>query len=116
MPNRPEQRTRGAAPAPATADAGRMTDANLAELSAVFAHTEGEAETAAYFRVLFTPKEIADLARRWALVKALAAKIPQREIAKRFGISLCKITRGSRELKKENSAFLKMLAVHEQGR
>jgi TrpR family trp operon transcriptional repressor len=29
--------------------------------------------------------------------------IPQREISKALGVSLCKITRGSRELKKEDS-------------
>jgi TrpR family trp operon transcriptional repressor len=102
--------------APSSAAINRMTDANLAELSAVFARTDGSEETCAYFRALFTPKEIADIARRWALVKALAAKVPQREIAKRFGISLCKITRGSRELKKENSAFERMLTVHERNK
>jgi TrpR family trp operon transcriptional repressor len=102
--------------APSSAAINQMTDTNLAELSAVFARTDSAEETASYFRVLFTPKEIADIARRWALVKALAEKVPQREIAKRFGISLCKITRGSRELKKENSAFVRMLTVHASGR
>jgi TrpR family trp operon transcriptional repressor len=83
------------------------------ELSVVFARTVDEHRIAAYFRALFTPRELADLALRWALVKALRKKEPQREIAKTLGVSLCKITRGSRELKKEDSAFLKMLAVLE---
>ena len=35
----------------------------------------------------------------------------QREIARKYGMSLCKITRGSRELKKPNSAFRRMLDI-----
>ncbi|GHV75132.1 hypothetical protein AGMMS49940_24340 [Spirochaetia bacterium] len=58
---------------------------------------------------LLTPAETADVAARWALVKALDEGQPQREIAKNLGISLCEITRGSRELKKENSAFRRIL-------
>jgi TrpR family trp operon transcriptional repressor len=83
------------------------------ELSVIFARTGDERQIAAYFRALFTPKELSALASRWALVKALREKEPQREIAKALGVSLCKITRGSRELKKENSAFLTMLAALE---
>jgi len=33
----------------------------------------------------------------------------QRKIAEELGLSLCKITRGSRELKKEGSAFKALL-------
>ncbi|MDR2143572.1 MAG: trp operon repressor, partial [Treponema sp.] len=37
------------------------------------------------------------------------AGMPQREIAKSLEVSLCKITRGSRELKKSGSAFRRIL-------
>jgi TrpR family trp operon transcriptional repressor len=60
---------------------------------------------------LFTPSEADEIAKRWALVKQIATGRPQREIAKDLGLSLCKITRGSRELKKEASAFKRMLAL-----
>jgi TrpR family trp operon transcriptional repressor len=43
------------------------------------------------------------------LVKALNAGTSQREIAKNLEVSLCKITRGSRELKKPGSAFRRIL-------
>jgi TrpR family trp operon transcriptional repressor len=33
----------------------------------------------------------------------------QRAVARRLGLSLCKITRGSRELKKRHSAFKQMI-------
>jgi TrpR family trp operon transcriptional repressor len=58
---------------------------------------------------LFTPSEADEIAKRWALVKRIADGVPQREIAKELGLSLCKITRGSRELKKEGSSFKRML-------
>jgi TrpR family trp operon transcriptional repressor len=58
---------------------------------------------------LFTPSEADEIAKRWALVKRIAEGIPQRDIAKELGLSLCKITRGSRELKKEGSSFRRML-------
>lgn len=54
---------------------------------------------------LLTPAEADEMAKRWALVKELAQGTPQRKIAEELGLSLCKITRGSRELKKEGSAF-----------
>jgi TrpR family trp operon transcriptional repressor len=82
---------------------------NLRELSRTLANT-GEPELIeSFLRCLLTPAETADVAARWALVKALDAGHSQREIAKNLGLSLCKITRGSRELKKNNSAFRRIL-------
>ena len=82
---------------------------NLAELAQVLSQVNESSLLEDFLRCLLTPAEIADIAGRWALVKALEQKIPQREIAKTLGVSLCKITRGSRELKKENSAFRRIL-------
>jgi len=84
---------------------------NLGELARAFASTEDPALIESFLRSLLTPAETADVAARWALVKALDRRIPQREIAKELGLSLCKITRGSRELKKEDSPFRRMLAL-----
>ena len=83
---------------------------NLKELASLLARTEDKELIEAFFRELLTPAETADIAARWALVKALEQKTPQRAIAKNLGLSLCKITRGSRELKKPDSAFKRMLA------
>jgi TrpR family trp operon transcriptional repressor len=58
---------------------------------------------------LFTPSEADEMAKRWALVKRLAEGKPQRKVAEELGLSLCKITRGSRELKKEGAAFRVLL-------
>ena len=62
-----------------------------------------------FFGCLFTPAEMNDFAKRWLLVREIDKGTTQREIAKKFHISLCKITRGSRELKKSESAFRKLL-------
>ncbi len=64
-----------------------------------------------FFGCLFTKSELNDFSKRWSLVKELDEGTTQREIAKKYNLSLCNITRGSREMKKENSAFQKVLAL-----
>ena len=81
---------------------------NLAELARALSLVSDCTLIEDFLRCLLTQAEIADIAGRWALVKALRKKIPQREIARDLGVSLCKITRGSRELKKEKSAFARI--------
>ncbi|GHV95570.1 hypothetical protein AGMMS50293_18900 [Spirochaetia bacterium] len=84
---------------------------NFAELAVALSRAHDSALIEDFLRCLLTPAEAADIAARWALVKALKEKTPQREIAKNLGLSLCKITRGSRELKKPNSAFQRFFAI-----
>jgi len=85
-------------------------DENLAELASALARTDDSGFIADFLRCLLTPAEIADVSARWALVKDLKRKVPHREIARNLGVSLCKITRGSRVLKKPGSAFARMFA------
>ena len=54
------------------------------------------------FKDLFTPAELGDLTLRWKLLKDLHQGMPQRRIAEKYRISLCKITRGSKVLKKRD--------------
>jgi len=61
------------------------------------------------FKEIFTPAEIQDVALRWRLMEMLHKGVPQRKIASDLGISLCKITRGSKILKNKNSATLKLI-------
>jgi TrpR family trp operon transcriptional repressor len=84
-------------------------ETNLKELSLALAAIQEPGFIEDFFRCILTPAETADIAARWALVKALDQGRSQREIARDLGVSLCKITRGSRELKKPNSAFRRML-------
>ncbi len=70
------------------------------ELEAVLAAARGAADLRELLQALLTPSERARLVLRWELVRRLEAGEHQREIAGDLGISLCKITRGSRELKR----------------
>lgn len=63
-----------------------------------------------FFNEIFTPAELDDLSLRWKLMKDLKKGMPQRQIAKKYGISLCKITRGSKILKDKDSVVLKILS------
>jgi TrpR family transcriptional regulator, trp operon repressor len=75
----------------------------LPELIKIITEISSEDEMSKLFEEIFTTKEKYDLALRWRLMKDLYNSVPQREIAHNLGISLCKITRGSKILKQEES-------------
>ena len=80
--------------------------------STIYDAFAGVTSTAAMKRLfdeIFTPAEQRDLVLRWELLHLLRDGIPQREIARRLGISLCKITRGSKYLKDDRSELRKLL-------
>ncbi len=76
---------------------------------AVLSAISDEDEMASFLREMLTSKEIADVALRWQLLEELYAGETQRSIAARHKLSLCKITRGARILKNENSITKKIL-------
>ena len=84
------------------------------ELVKIISSMTSEKELHDFFECLLTPAERFDLGKRWLLVKNINEGRTQRDIAKEFKMSLCKITRGSRELKKEGSAFRKVLDNYKQ--
>ena len=79
------------------------------ELLGVILSIKNKDELDSFFEEIFTPAELSDLSLRWKLLKDLHAGMTQRKIAEKYGISLCKITRGSKVLKKKGSIALKML-------
>ncbi len=79
------------------------------ELQKVFADVRDYQEMVSFFEEIFTPKEIKDLELRWELLKELHAGHTQRKIAASHKISLCKITRGSKILKKPGSITKRLL-------
>jgi TrpR family transcriptional regulator, trp operon repressor len=88
-----------------------VSEAALAELSRAFSRCD-DAELIRHFLLsLFTPAEADDIGKRWALVRLLDEGNTQRAIASELHLSLCKITRGSRELKKADSPFRKMMDI-----
>lgn len=62
-----------------------------------------------FFIDLLTPNEFNEIAQRLQIVKLLKKGIPQREISKKLGISIAKVTRGSRTLLNPNGGFQKIL-------
>lgn len=86
-------------------------DDAIKEICHLICKADDEQFTYDFFRCLFTSPECKDFANRWLLVKEIENGTTQREIAKKFGMSLCKITRGSKELSKPDSAFRKALEL-----
>ncbi len=58
---------------------------------------------------LLTPNEYEEIVKRWQIVKHLHSGVTQRQIAKNLGISLAKITRGSRMLLDKKGGFNQIL-------
>jgi TrpR family transcriptional regulator, trp operon repressor len=79
------------------------------DVAAVFAGIRDVSTARRLFDELLTPAERKDLALRWRLMRMLADGVPQRTIATRLGISLCKITRGSRILRQRGSVSRSVL-------
>jgi TrpR family transcriptional regulator, trp operon repressor len=82
---------------------------NLNQICRRLAETENPDEIKLFLDSLFTPAELADLDSRWELAKRLLRGDTQRKIAKDLRLGLCKITRGSKELKKPNSVLKKAI-------
>ncbi|MDD3904109.1 MAG: transcriptional regulator [Spirochaetia bacterium] len=80
------------------------------DLVKIFANTTDETLMHQLFEEMFTSGEQKDFALRWNLMKDLYRGLPQREIAANHGISLCKITRGSKILKQKGSYCRKILS------
>ncbi len=86
------------------------------ELIKVFSEITDVGQMEAFLGEIFTPREIADIHLRWQLLKELHAGRTQRSIAARHRMSLCKITRGSKVLKAENSLVRKILDTLKEGK
>lgn len=82
---------------------------DISELARAVREFSGGAQAADFLRELLTPAEIENFALRWRLLKMLESGAPQRKIAEELGISLCKITRGSRILKNKDSRIKQAL-------
>ena len=75
----------------------------------LLAGLRNNAEVDDVLAALLTPREREKIALRWKLVRMLEAGLTQRAIAEQLGVSLCKITRGSRELKTGRAGFRRIV-------
>ena len=86
-----------------------MHDESIKELSKVISGIRDQEYARDFLMAILTPQERARIALRWQLVCLLEAGMKQRAIAEKLGVSLCKITRGSRELKHGPKRFRKIV-------
>lgn len=84
-------------------------EANRKELVDILVSIDNVEDMTKFIEELLTPNERRDVILRWRLLKMINQHIPQRQIASDLGISLCKITRGSKILKDKDSACYKFL-------
>ena len=82
---------------------------NIEEISTLIKNFYTEAEIIAFLKELLTESELETLSKRWRIMRMLADGSTQREIANELGVSLCKVTRGSKILKDKNSILTKCL-------
>ena len=80
-----------------------------AELIAAIASLDTAEAVERAFVALLTSAERRDIQSRWLIFKMLDAGMTQREISKALGVSLCKITRGSRFMKTSRAIIEQMM-------
>lgn len=81
----------------------RFDQSALERFCQVLASLSSADEVQVFLQELLTANERRDIALRWHLLELLDAGVSQRKIAEMLGISLCKITRGSKLLRDEKS-------------
>ncbi|MSR87381.1 transcriptional regulator [Candidatus Peribacteria bacterium] len=82
-----------------------MKSHSLHDLHTLFASVKNEKEAQLLLDDILTPAELASITERWQLVQALASGMTQRDIKKKYKISISKITRGSHMLKRGSGGF-----------
>ena len=93
----------------------RNTDMNnIEEIAQITAGINDAQLIEEFLYSILTKNEIKNVSSRWEIVKRLEQGISQRKIANALHLSLCKITRGSRELKKEKSPLKKILRKYKK--
>lgn len=86
----------------------------LNELAHALAQADDPELIKGFLESLLTENEVNDISSRWTLVRLIDRGMSQRTISRELGLSLCKITRGSRELKKDNSPFVHMIRLYQE--
>lgn len=79
------------------------------ELLGVLLKIKNAAFLEKFLEDLLTPHEFKEIVKRWQIVKQLAKGAPQRQVARKLGVGIATITRGSRVLQTKNSAFRQLL-------
>ena len=92
-----------------------MNSKNPSELYEIISKLSSTAAVKMFLNELLTQSELDDIEQRWSILKLLNSKEPQRNISKKLAVSLCKITRGAKILKNENSIIRQILIKKGKG-
>jgi len=79
------------------------------EITQILSEINNPEDIEKFLEEIMTDNERKDLSLRWDLMRKLHDGISQRAISAELGISLCKITRGSKILKSEDSIITRIL-------
>ena len=71
----------------------------VGELVEAFLKNKSQSEMLEFLKGILTPKEFDEMVTRLQIVKLLKKGLPHQEIARRLGVGVATVTRGSRELR-----------------
>lgn len=77
-----------------------MNKKYLSDLVKAFVGINDQKEMLDFLQGILTQGELAEISQRLVIVKMLKAGIPQHQIAKKLGIGVATVTRGSKEIQK----------------
>ncbi len=83
-----------------------MKSNHLDELAGILLNIKNRAEMLDFLKGILTPKEIEEITTRLSIVKMLKKGVPQHQIAKKLGVGVATVTRGSKEIKNNHFAHL----------
>lgn len=86
---------------------------NIEQISKIISKMN-EVEVNGFLSELLTDSELSVLSKRWRILNMLSQGATQREIAKELQVSLCKVTRGAKIIKKQDAIVNKFL-IKENG-
>jgi len=81
----------------------------FSEITEILSEITDPKDIEKFLMEILTENERKDLSLRWDLMRKLHDGVPQRAISSELGISLCKITRGSKILKSDDSIINRIL-------
>ena len=82
-------------------------NSNIDEIAKFIKEQNSKEEVESLLKELLSDSEIQTLSKRWRILSMLSEGRTQRDIVKELNVSLCKVTRGSKILKGENSVIAK---------
>jgi len=86
-----------------------MNKKYIEELAEVLVSIKKGAVAESFLHNILTPSELEEISVRLQIVKLLMEGVAQRDVAKKLGVSMGTVSRGSRELKYGTDGFKKVL-------